>query len=593
MTIELFGHVLSFNKKLFLSVISLFIAFAICFMAFQYRREKEYKIELLNTQLQNYNDRLNDFLRNSDTLHIQLLDNYVKEHTLEELRVTLIRKDGKVIYDNLEQNPQNFKNHLDRQEIQDAVAFGSGYSINRQSESLGGKFFYSAKYYPNSNYIIRSALPYNVSLVRHLKADSHYVWFTLIISFVLIFIFYRFTNKLGMSITQLQLFALKADRNEPIDANIQDAFPKNELGEISQHIIQIYKRLHQAKEDLYIEREKLITHLRISHEGLGVFTHRKEEILVNNLFTQYANLISDKNLSKTEEIFSIPELQPITRFITKNKERSICKEEKRMSFNIDKNGRIFAVECIIFQDDSFEISINDVTQEQEQARLKKQLTQNIAHELKTPVSSIQGYLETIVSNPDLPRERINTFLERSYAQSNRLAHLLRDISVLTRMEEAPSMIESEPVNLTSIMQNILNEVTLELEEKQITANNLLPENLIVQGNSSLLYSIFRNLTDNAIAYAGTGITITIRCFREDERFYYFSFSDTGVGVGAEHLSRLFERFYRVDKGRSRKLGGTGLGLAIVKNAVILHGGTIFAKNNPGGGLEFIFTLNKE
>lgn len=96
-----------------------------------------------------------------------------------------------------------------------------------------------------------------------------------------------------------------------------------------------------------------------------------------------------------------------------------------MSLNIDKNGRIFAVECIIFQDDSFEISINDITQEKEQALLKKQLTQNIAHELKTPVSSIQGYLETIVNNPTLPREKINAFLERSYAQSNRLAHLLR------------------------------------------------------------------------------------------------------------------------------------------------------------------------
>ena len=356
---------------------------------------------------------------------------------------------------------------------------------------------------------------------------------------------------------------------------------------------EILRFLHQAKEDLYIEREKLITHLQISHEGLGVFNHRKEEILVNNLFTQYANLISDKNLSSTEEIFSIPELQPITRFITKNKERSIGKEEKRMSLNIDKNGRIFAVECIIFQDDSFEISINDITQEKEQALLKKQLTQNIAHELKTPVSSIQGYLETIVNNPTLPREKINAFLERSYAQSNRLAHLLRDISVLTRMEEAPNMIETEPVNLTTMMRNILNEVTLELEEKQITAHNMLPEGLTVQGNSSLLYSIFRNLTDNAIAYAGTHISITIRCFREDERFYYFSFSDTGVGVGPEHLSRLFERFYRVDKGRSRKLGGTGLGLAIVKNAVILHGGTIFAKNTPGGGLEFIFTLSKE
>lgn len=593
MTIELSSHVLSFNKKLFLSVISLFIAFAICFMAFQYRREKDYKIELLNTQLQNYNDRLNDFLRSSDTLNIHLLDKYVSEHTLADLRVTLIRQDGKVIYDNLKQDPSLFENHLNRQEIKEAMVHGSGYSINRQSESVGGEFFYSAKYYPNRNYIIRSALPYNVSLMRHLKADYHYVWFTFIISFVLIFIFYRFTHKLGMSITQLQQFALKADRNEPIDTDIQGAFPKNELGEISQHIIQIYKRLHQAKEDLYIEREKLITHLQISHEGLGVFTHRKEEILVNNLFTQYANLISDRNLRTTEEIFSIPELQPVTRFITKNKERSSGKEEKRMSLNIDKNGRIFAVECIIFQDDSFEISINDVTQDEEQARLKKQLTQNIAHELKTPVSSIQGYLETIVSNPKLPREKINAFLERSYAQSNRLAHLLRDISVLTRMEEAPNMIETETVNISTMMQNILNEVTLELEEKRIKANNMLPEELSVQGNSSLLYSIFRNLTDNAIAYAGTEITITIRCFREDERFYYFSFSDTGIGVGPEHLSRMFERFYRVDKGRSRKLGGTGLGLAIVKNAVILHGGTIFAKNNPGGGLEFIFTLNKE
>ena len=201
MTIELSSHVLSFNKKLFLSVISLFIAFAICFMAFQYRREKEYKIELLNTQLQNYNDRLNDFLRGRDTLNIQQLDDYVCEHTFEDLRVTLINKNGTVIYDNLEKDPSHFENHHNRQEIKEAITYGSGYSINRQSESLGGEFFYSAKYYPNLDYIIRSALPYNVSLMRHLKADSHYVWFTLIISLILIIIFYRFTHKLGMSIT--------------------------------------------------------------------------------------------------------------------------------------------------------------------------------------------------------------------------------------------------------------------------------------------------------------------------------------------------------------------------------------------------------
>ena len=224
--------------------------------------------------------------------------------------------------------------------------------------------------------------------------------------------------------------------------------------------------------------------------------------------------------------------------------------------------------------------------------MKRQLTQNIAHELKTPVSSIQGYLETLLNNPNMPAETAHTFLERSYAQSNRLTLLLRDISVLTRMDEAPDLMVKEYVDLSQLVKNILNEVALNIEEKQITVLNRLPENLKINGNSSLLYSIFRNLMDNAIAYAGIGITVTIECFREDENFYYFSFSDTGVGVAEEHLNRLFERFYRVDKGRSRKLGGTGLGLAIVKNAVLFHGGTIFAKNNVHKGLEFVFTLQK-
>ena len=191
--------------------------------------------------------------------------------------------------------------------------------------------------------------------------------------------------------------------------------------------------------------------------------------------------------------------------------------------NIDKIGRIFAVECIIFQDDSFEISINDITQEKEQALLEKTADTEYRPRIENSCKQHTGISGNHSKQPTLPREKINAFLERSYAQSNRLAHLLRDISVLTRMEEAPNMIETEPVNLTTMMRNILNEVTLELEEKQITAHNMLPEGLTVQGNSSLLYSIFRNLTDNAIAYAGTHISITIRCFREDERFLLFQF----------------------------------------------------------------------
>ena len=592
MRISFHKHGLSFSQRLFYSVIALFLAFVICFMAFQYRREKDYKVELLNTQLQHYNDKFSEYILQQDTLNIELLELYVKDHHLTDLRVTLIDDKGKVVFDNLSKNTESFKNHLNRTEIKQALQQGSGYAIHRQSESVGGEFFYSARYYQEPGIVIRSALPYNVSLIQSLSTDPHYIWFAGIISIVLIGMFYSLTRKLSMSITHLQQFALRADRNEPIDTDIQKSFPKNELGEISTHIIQIYHRLHRTKEALYIEREKLITHLQISHEGLGIFTGKKEEILVNLLFKQYVNFISDKNLSTMKEIFLVPELSPITAFIAKNQGKS-DKEVKRMSLEIEKDGRIFTLECIIFQDSSFEISINDVTQETEQARLKKQLTQNIAHELKTPVSSIQGYLETIVNNPELSREKLDQFISRSYAQSNRLTHLLSDISLLTRMEEAPNMTEKETVNLSVIVQNIMNEVTLQLEEKNITVQNLLPSDLKIQGDPSMLYSIFRNLTDNAIAYAGTQITVTIRCFRQGEKFYYFSFADTGSGVSPEHLGRLFERFYRIDKGRSRKLGGTGLGLAIVKNAVLLHGGSIFAKNNPNGGLEFIFTLSKE
>jgi two-component system OmpR family sensor kinase/two-component system phosphate regulon sensor histidine kinase PhoR len=126
----------------------------------------------------------------------------------------------------------------------------------------------------------------------------------------------------------------------------------------------------------------------------------------------------------------------------------------------------------------------------------------------------------------------------------------------------------------------------------MSVENNLPQTLMINADPLMIYSIFRNLMDNAMAYAGNGSVVRIACFRSDGQFYYFTFADNGVGVPEEHLSRIFERFYRVDKGRSRKLGGTGLGLAIVKNAVLLHGGTIYARNAVDGGLEFVFKLQR-
>uniref|UniRef100_UPI0040251855 sensor histidine kinase n=1 Tax=Candidatus Cryptobacteroides bacterium TaxID=3085639 RepID=UPI0040251855 len=230
--------------------------------------------------------------------------------------------------------------------------------------------------------------------------------------------------------------------------------------------------------------------------------------------------------------------------------------------------------------------------EEDKARLKRQLTQNVAHELKTPVSSIQGYLETIVSNPDIDAQTKEQFIQRCYAQSRRLSSLLADISTLNKLDDAPQGYEFEAVNIPDLLQTIRRDVSMQMEANHVTFRSLVEPGVEVNGNPSLLYSIFRNLTDNSIAYGGEEVTITVQVLSESTDFYTFSFSDNGPGVAPEHIPHLFERFYRIDKGRSRKMGGTGLGLAIVKNSVLLHRGNISVRLGIAGGLEFVFTLPK-
>ena len=234
--------------------------------------------------------------------------------------------------------------------------------------------------------------------------------------------------------------------------------------------------------------------------------------------------------------------------------------------------------------------------EEEKARLKRQLTQNAAHELKTPAMSIHGYLESILDNPNMPEDKKKHFLERCYAQSMRMNKLLLDMSALTRLDEMDAndlrhREEQQQVDVVQIVRSILDDTALALQEKGITPRLKMPPQ--VAADASLIYSIFRNLIDNVIAYATDASLVEITCkpvAHEDYRLYEFSVSDNGSGVEPQHLEHIFERFYRVDKGRSRKLGGTGLGLAIVKNAVTVHGGTVTAFPTPGGGLTIMFTL---
>jgi hypothetical protein len=230
-------------------------------------------------------------------------------------------------------------------------------------------------------------------------------------------------------------------------------------------------------------------------------------------------------------------------------------------------------------------------EEQEKIRIKKQLTNNINHELKTPVAAIQGYLETLLASPRIAPERRTAFLEKSLAQTERLRRLLSDVSTVTRMDEASQLIRKEPVVLNDLIAETAADMELRPADQRLRVHVDFPRRVEVFGNPSLLASVFRNLADNAAAYSG-GRDIFIRLAEDTPEECTVLFADNGIGVDEEHLPHLFERFYRVDKGRSRKLGGTGLGLAIVRNAVAFHGGTISVRNRDEGGLEFRFTLRK-
>ncbi len=239
-----------------------------------------------------------------------------------------------------------------------------------------------------------------------------------------------------------------------------------------------------------------------------------------------------------------------------------------------------------------ESSKRQIILEQERNRqLKQEMTSNIAHELKTPLSSIRGYLEILLGNHNIDDEKRQHFLDRCYCQTLRLSDLLNDVSLINKLEETNDLFPKEPVSLSDTFDEAWHELEAAAAERRIVVENKLLDHMIVNGNRGLLYAVFRNLLENAIAYAGDDVTVGVSCYKTTNERYYIYFYDTGCGVANAFLPKIFDRFQRIDGGRSRKNGGTGLGLSIVKHAVQFHGGDIYARNRDEGGLEFFFSLN--
>lgn len=472
---------ITYSRRLFLWLVGYSILLVVCVLFFQYKREKDFKAEELNAQLQVLNERIIHRLEN-ENFDI----NTVNVDDFKDLRVSIVDSSGQIIYDNsLDALPNT--NHLRREEISEAIRSGAGYTLRRHSESTGETYFYSARKGANG-IIVRTAVPYSVSLNGLLQADKGFLWFLAGLTIIMCTLGYFATRRVGLHIRRLKLFAESAEKGNKIYDD--EPFPHDELGDISNHIVRLYASLQQV--------------------------------------------ISERD-----------------------REHSAALHEQ-----------------------------------QEKERIKKQLTNNINHELKTPVASIQVCIETLLNHPDMNEEKRTEFLTRCLANNQRLQQLLSDVSLITRMEDGAKSIVREQIDLTEIIRNVVEERTEAAERHGFTIQNDVVKPMEMKGNRSLWESVFFNLIDNAISYSG-GNKITIAQIPSSNQKIILTLCDNGCGVAEEHLPRLFERFYRVDKGRSRAAGGTGLGLSIVKNAVQLHGGSITVSNNPHGGLCFKIILNRD
>lgn len=243
-------------------------------------------------------------------------------------------------------------------------------------------------------------------------------------------------------------------------------------------------------------------------------------------------------------------------------------------------------------DEANRLRLEATEAERRNRQLKQEMTSNIAHELKTPVSSIRGYLEILLSDKPVDDERRRYFLDRCFRQTLRLSDLIQDVSIINKLEESADLFPRTEVDATEVAKEAIGDLADKAAAVGIGVSNNLPP-VPLNGNHELLYCIFRNLVENSIAYAGEGINIVLETYKESPDHYFIHYYDTGKGVADEYLSRLFDRFVRIDEGRSRQNGGTGLGLSIVKHSVLFHGGEIYAKNRAEGGLEYFFSLKKQ
>jgi two-component system phosphate regulon sensor histidine kinase PhoR len=509
----------------------------------------------------------------------------------DRLRFTVVTSAGRVLGDSVE-DPANMKDHSDRPEIQAALRAGYGESI-RLSPTLGRQMLYVAvpvELEAPHRAVIRLAISANAMDQVIAAMRSHVLWAGLIIVICVSLLSLLISRSISLPIVSMRRVAQSFARGQ---FNVRaPAAVATELDDLAKALNEMATQLGDRILTITRQRNELETVLSSMTEGVFAVDTGGRIVSINRAAAQLLSIDPSKAQGRTvEETVRNLSLQQFVRETLASDKPT----EGDVSFPAD-DGRFFRVQGARLIDPGGEragavVVLNDMTRIHRLENLRRDFVANVSHELKTPVTSIQGFAEALQEGGIADPEQMRRYVSIIVKHSQRLNAIIDDLLSLSRLEDGSERraISFERHPLKTVLQAAIDLSAIKAEQKQIQVTLFCDEEIRARVNAPLLEQAVVNLIDNAVKYSEPGAAVEVRADQRQGQTA-ISVRDTGCGIPAEHLSRIFERFYVVDKSRSRKLGGTGLGLAIVKHIAQVHGGHVTVESMPGQGSTFTIYL---
>lgn len=483
------------------------------------------------------------------------------------VRITLIDKDGIVLFDN-QAEAKTLENHAMRQEIMEAVAVGAG-EAERFSDTLDKTTYYYAVRLEDGK-ILRLARTIDSIYKSVLQMLPIMGGIVIVVAFLASIVARRVTFNLIKPLDQVNL-------DEPLDNETYD-----ELAPFLTRIAKQKRQLSKNLKKLRGKQEELTIITNNMNEGLVLLNGQQNVLFINESAAKIFGFSAKEVIGRN--ILTVDRAQEVQDLLQK------VSQAGKGEGLYEKDGHFYQLSGSSVNGSGSVILIYDVTEKMTAEKLRREFSANVSHELKTPLQSILGYAE-IMKNGLVKDEDKQRFLERIHAEAGNMIELIQNIMELSRLDENKTLDEFEDVDLLKLAQS----VTLRLKHKAQTKGVTLSvsgSSACVCGVQSILSEVLYNLVDNSIKYNKDNGKVDVKV-QDGSDEVTVSVSDTGIGIGAADRERVFERFYRADKSHSKEIGGTGLGLSIVKHGVLFHKGRVELESEPGVGTTITFVLPKK